>query len=135
MAMPSLFFQSIGVKLIPDPTHGQDERRSGIVALNALTQPSDVDIHRAGLDIHVVAPDQIENLAAAKDAVRVAHKKFQQIELAQSQAHRFAVAVDFVGIEVDPQPTLFIRLVGPLIGRSVRATEDRLDPGDQLTRG
>src|SRR5689334_2568971 len=59
-----------------------------------LAQPLDVDVDRALLDEHVVAPDAVEQLRAAVDALGVRHQEVQQLELGRADPDLAAVADD-----------------------------------------
>src|SRR4051812_6340639 len=71
---------------------GLDQRRR-LDRRQRLAQALDVDIDGALLDEDVVAPDAVEQLPAAVDALRVCHQEVQQPELGRADldlARRFA---------------------------------------------
>ena len=52
---------------VPDSRHRVDVRRLLRVRLDFATQPVDVRVDRAGLDLDLVSPDAAEQLSAAHD--------------------------------------------------------------------
>ncbi len=56
-----------------------------------------MDIHRAGLDIDVSAPDRIEQLFTAEHPARVAHQMVEQAEFRRAQMHLTLAPLHSVG--------------------------------------
>src|SRR5688572_10873265 len=87
----SLGVQCRIVELVPDSAHGQDQLGLAVVALDPRPQAPDVHVDRPRLDVRVATPDQIEQLRAFEDAVRMAHEEREELELPEAQLHLLAV--------------------------------------------
>src|SRR5437763_12634651 len=100
---PASAVERVEITLVADAADGDDELGRRVVALDALAQPSHVNVDRAWLDVRVAAPDEVEDLEAVVDAVRVAHEELEQLELAQREVDTVPVEERLVGVEVDAQ--------------------------------
>src|SRR5262249_11393012 len=54
----SLRLKRVGVALVADTAHREDQLGRGVVALDALAEPADVHVDRPRLDVRVAAPHQ-----------------------------------------------------------------------------
>ena len=62
-----------------------------------------MNVHRALFDIHIIAPDLVQQLAAAVYALGVAHEVAEQFELHGPQLEHLALVADLVGGTIHPQ--------------------------------
>ena len=93
--------------------------------LERLAQAPDVHVYRTLLDVHMVAPDVIEQLRARIDAPRMRHEEVQQPELGGREIKALLAGADAVSRRVEAQP---IDLYG--VARELRRALDafaRLD--------
>src|SRR6267378_1982047 len=72
------------VERIAGAADGAD-RVDGTPTVERLAQTSDVDIDRAFVDIHIAAPDAIQELLAGENASRILHQEFKQAEFRRPQ--------------------------------------------------
>ena len=116
---------------VASAAHGLHE---AVVAagLERLAQPADVHVDRALLDVHVAAPDAVEQLAPRVDAVRVGHQEGEQPVLRRAERNGLAVSGHAMSRLVERQ-SFDIDALG-VADRSA-AAQDGLDPRDQLARG
>src|SRR5262245_47960160 len=90
------------VEGIAGATHGPD----GIgrtPAVERTTQPPDMHVDGALVDIDVAAPDAVEQLLAGIDAARVLHQEFEQPELGRTEVYLAAGARDALLLAVELQ--------------------------------
>src|SRR6476646_4705583 len=69
---------------VPAAANGFDHP-VGAERLERHAQAADVHVDRALLDIDVIAPDQVEQLRAAVDALRTCHEETQQAKLRRAK--------------------------------------------------
>ncbi len=100
--------------------------------LERLAQPPDVHVDRALLDVHVAAPDAVEQLAPRVDAVRVRHQESEQPVLRRAERNRLASRGHAMSRLVERQ-SFDVDALGFADRRA--AAQDRLDAGDQFARG
>src|SRR6202051_2563693 len=72
------------VERVARAAHGAD-RILLTTRIEQFTQPSDMHVHRALIDIDVAAPDAVEQLLAAEHAARMLQEKFQQPVFGRSE--------------------------------------------------
>src|SRR5215469_1110933 len=99
----SLGLQRVGVELVSNAADGDDQLWGCIVPLDPLPQAADVDVDRTRLDVHVLAPDQVQQLEAVVNAIGVADEELEQLELAQREAGGLSRDEHLVRVEVHPQ--------------------------------
>src|SRR5262249_61409762 len=68
----SLGLQRVGVEFVSNAADGDDQLWGRIVSFDPLPQPAYVDVDGARLDVHVLAPDQVQQLQAVVNAIGVA---------------------------------------------------------------
>src|SRR5262249_46008521 len=107
----SLRLQRVGVELVSNTADRDDEFRGSIIPFDPLAQAPDVHIDGTRLDVHVLTPDQVQQLQAVVYPVRVANEELQQLELAQGEVGRLALDEHLVGVEVHAQPAALEDLV------------------------
>src|SRR5262245_9912128 len=131
----SLRLERVGIELVPHTADGDDELRVGIIALDAFSQASHVDVHGARLDVHLRSPYEVEELEPIVHPVRVPNEELEELELPEREGQRLAVEEHLVGVEIHPEPSALVDLVPgrALLGR-VRPAEDGAYPCDQLPR-
>src|SRR5579885_2588278 len=114
-----------GGKAITDAAHGLDEM---IIALAAqhLSQAADVHVHRALVDIDLVAPDLVEQLAAAVHAFRMGDEKVQQPEFRGAQGETGAARRHAMSLGIQAQALDLHALRRPV---GMAAAEHGLDAG------
>ena len=77
-----------------------------------LAQPADMDIHSALFHIDMVAPDLVEQLAAAVDPLGVGHEEVQEPELSGPEFERLAIAQHPMGLGIELETTDIHCMVG-----------------------
>src|SRR4051794_31699497 len=78
---------------ISGASHGAD-RILLAGGIEQFSQASDMNVHRALVDVDVAAPDAVEQLLAAEYAARVLQEEFQQAILGRSEVDEPACARD-----------------------------------------
>src|SRR5262245_7671077 len=130
----SLGLQRVGVELVSNTANRDDEFGGGIISFDPLAQAADVHVDGPWLDVHVLAPDQVQQLQAVVYPVWVAHEELEQFELAQREVRGLALDEDFVRVEVHTQATALEDLVRLRHVLAVRPSQHRLHPCHHLTR-
>src|SRR5215470_777815 len=82
----SLGLQRVGVEFVSNAADGDDQLWGRIVSLDPLPQTADVHVDRSRLDVHVLAPDQVQQLEAVVHSIGVADEELEELELAERQA-------------------------------------------------
>src|SRR5262249_31770069 len=126
--------ERVGVPLVADAAHGEDELRRRIVALDVLPEPPHVDVHGARLDVRLASPHEVEELEPLVDAVRMADEELGELELAQREGGLHAVDEDLIGVEVEPQAAALERVVRWRYVLGIGAAEHGADARDELAR-
>src|SRR5262249_10482157 len=100
--------------------------------MERLTQPPDVDVHRALFNEDVIAPYLVEQLRAAVHPVGMGHEEMEQPELRGSELDLCPLRGDAVRRRVEAQRSY----LDYLVAQERRATpDDRFDASEQLARG
>jgi len=102
------------------------------IGFNFFAQAADVDVHAAGRDEAVGAPDGVEELVAREDAVGARGQIVEQAKFERTQRHGLAGMADAVGSRVDREASDFDDARG--IDGRLGATKQSLDAGDELSR-
>src|SRR5258706_4404216 len=112
-------------------TRSTDRLHQGIMfgGFECLAQPAYVHVDRPFLDKDVVAPDLVEQLGAAVDALRMGHEKVQHPELGRTQVDVAAGGADSMRDRVELEILDLDDVVGELGGA---APHHRLDARQEL---
>ena len=62
-----------------------------------------MDVHRADIAAVLIAPDEVKQIFAGVDAVRVADEQLDKVKLARRQLDGFSVLIDVALLRVDGQ--------------------------------
>src|SRR5262245_42429978 len=83
----------------------QTDNRLDLRARNAKlgAKPAHMDVHRAGFDEPLVAPDALEQAVPRQDAVPVVNEEPKQLEFAAREANGLSLDFDRDGIEIRTQ--------------------------------
>src|SRR5690606_27423547 len=81
-------------------TDGADDVRHPVL-IDRLTQPPDMDVDGALVDIDRFAPDLVEQLGPREHAARMLHQEFEQAELRGAQPDLGAAAMNAVLLAVE----------------------------------
>src|SRR2546421_2034430 len=119
-----------GADLVADAPHGHDRR--GLAELAA--QLPHVDVHRAGVTGERVAPDALEQLVARQDEPTVVEQLPEEIELLRRELHLRLPHAYLTPPCVDGEVAVAEHLALDLAPFGSRASQDRLDAGDELAR-
>ena len=94
-----------------------------------------MDVHRADIAAILIAPDEVEQVLAGIDAVRVADEQLDKVELAGRQLDGLAVLIDVALLCVDGQAArrdAVVLVLSPPLRRSrarMRAFSSRMLKG------
>src|SRR6516164_1898129 len=130
----SLRLQRVGVELVSNTADRDDQFRGSIIPFDPLAQAPDVHIDGTRLDVHVLTPDQVQQLQAVVYPVRVANEEFQQLELAQREIGRLTLDEHLVSVEVHAQPAALEDLVRLRHVLAMSAAQHGAHAGDHLAR-
>jgi len=91
----------LGAQAVPDSADGLDQR---VMAgrRERLAQSANVDVDRPLFDEDVVAPDLVEELAAAEDPGRVRHEEVQKAEFRRPELDRAAASAYVARCRIEP---------------------------------
>src|SRR5439155_3911092 len=92
------------LKPVADAPHSLDFRVADSACGQLLPQLLHVDVHCARVTGEVIAPDQVEQLAALVDAPWMARQQGEQVELLRPQLDPGGTLADLMALEVDLQP-------------------------------
>src|SRR5688572_2082574 len=114
---------------IPGAAHGPDEpvmpgRRQ------RFAQPADVDVDGSFLDVDVAAPNAVEELRTAVDAIRMAHEELEQTVLRGAERDLGAAGADLMARGVELQRAG----ADDFAIRGFEPAQSRPDPRQQLAR-
>ena len=101
--------------------------------LERLAQPSDVHVDGTLLDVHIAAPDAVEQLLAAVDALRVRHEELEQPVLGRTERHGAFADHDAVPGAIQRRAHRSARVSVSSVAAA--AAQHRIDARDQLARG
>src|ERR1700730_8087174 len=101
------------------------------ICIQCLAQPPDVDVDSPGLDIHIMAPDCVEQLLAREDASGVPQQMTQKAEFRRTEMDRFAGARYPVRAEIHRHVGEMEHLIH---GARLGSPDHRAQSGDELTR-
>src|SRR4051812_21444894 len=90
---------TLRVKRVAGGAHSADHVGL-VVAVERDAKAADMNVHRARLDIDVLAPHRVEQLLAREHAAGMLHEVAQQAELRRPEMHRLAAADHAMGHEV-----------------------------------
>src|SRR5207302_2923921 len=100
----SLRLQRVGVEFVSDTADREEKLGRRIVPLDHLPEPPHVDVHRTRLHVHVLSPDEVEELQPIVHPVWVLHEELEKLEFTQREGQGLAVDGHLVGVEVDVEP-------------------------------
>jgi len=101
------------------------------IRFNFFAQAADVDVHAAGRDEAVGAPDGVKELVAGEDAVGARRQIVEQAKFERAERHGLSGVADAIGSRVDREAPDLDDARG--IDGRLRAAEQRFDAGDELS--